>query len=234
MHRTSTRGLAIIAASVACASALASVPAQAAQPSALSAACRALQHKAIVAESADPVGQGTKQTAAYLKKCPGAPYPDIRSIGDLSTFTTLLDAKHNPVGVKQVTSSNPKVILLGPARETTADGVATTEYAQMAVGLGNSTVCIIPRSGKTLCELVVVPKAISGKKNGRTLNVSQGGREGDPAKAVTITSSNPAVITAVTDAMGLPSIVVGQPGTTTVCATFTKGPGGCQDWTLAP
>jgi hypothetical protein len=229
MYRKPTRSLAIVVVAAACAIALTT-----AQPSGLSAACKALQQKAIKAESADPVGQGTKQSAAYLKKCPGAPYPDIRSLGDLSTYTTLLDAKHNPVGVKKVTSSNPKVILLGPARQATVDGVATTEYAQMAVGLGTSTVCIIPRSGKTLCELVVVPKAISGKKNGRTLNVSQGGHEGDPATAVTITSSNPAVITAVADATGLPSIIVGQPGTTTVCATFTHGPGGCQDWTLAP
>lgn len=234
MHRTATRNLSIVAGAVAFSMALATMPAQAAQPSALSRACKALQRKAIKAESADPVGQGTKQTAAYLKKCPGAPYPDIRSIGNLSTFTTLLDAKHNPVGVKKVTSSNPKVILLGPARETTVDGVVTTGYAQMAVGLGKSTVCITPRNGKTLCELVVVPKAISGSKDGRTLNVSQGGHEGDPAKAVTITSTNPAVIDAGIDATGLPVMFVGQPGTTTVCATFTRGPGGCQVWTLAP
>jgi hypothetical protein len=234
MHGTSVRFRTITALAIATAAALTSMPAHAAQPSALSSTCKALQQKAIKAEAADPVGEGTKQSAAYLKKCPGAPYPDIRSIGNLSTFTTLLDAKRNPVGVKKVTSSNPKVILLGPAREVNVDGVATTEYAQMAVGLGTSTVCIIPRSGKTFCELVAVPKAVSGKKDGRTLNVSQGGHDGDPARAVSITSSNPAVITAVTDATGLPSIIVGQPGTTTVCATFTKGPGGCQDWTLAP
>jgi hypothetical protein len=160
----------------ACATALTTKPAHAAQHSALIAACKALQQKAINAESADPVGQGTKQSAAYLKKCAGAPYPDIRSLGDLSTYTTLRDATHNPVGVKKVTSGNPKEILLGPAREMTSDGVANTEYAQMAVGLVKSTLCVVPRGGK---------------KDGRTVNVSQGGHEGYPARTATVTSSNP-------------------------------------------
>ncbi len=215
------------AAAAACVGLAAAWPAQAAAPTTLSTAlskdCKKAQAKAIAAEAANPTNNGTKEQATYLRKCPGADYLEVRSIGSISAVTQIPGPGNKPVAVKKVTSSNPKVVALGKPGEA---------VPQQVVGIGQSRVCMTPASGKAFCLLVVVPKKISGGTNGRTLNVGLA-TEGTPQTATTITSSNPAVVTVNTDpTSGHPYTSPAGPGTTTVCAKFTKGPGGCQEWTV--
>lgn len=230
-RRIAARTLAGLAVTALCAGLVAVAPAQATTASALSKACKKAQTKAIAAEAADPAGQGTAQRA-YLKKCPGADYLDIRSIGSVVAFSDIADAHGKPVAVKKVTSSNPKVIALGKPTKQTTGGADALLVEQQAVGLGQSRVCMTPATGKSLCLLVVVPKAVSGG-TGRTLNVALG-HAGVPAPATSITSSNPAVVTIGVDpSTSRPYTSPVGAGTTTICVQFSKGPGGCQDWTVA-
>ena len=214
-----------------------STPAVAASvPTALSKACRALQAKAIEASAASPAnGPPTADERAFYAKCPGVDTIVVVSLGNLSGYQLGADAKGRPVGIAKITSSNQKVVAVGKPVAQTVDGKATNATVVQAVGLGQSRVCFALKTGSSRCLLVVGPRAITGKAGGRTLNVAFGSQPNDAAKVVSITSSDPSVVSVATDpSSSLPYVVLSGPGTTTICAKYTKGRGGCQQWTIAP
>lgn len=221
-----------IAAFVA-AGAIAAPPATATSSTAVTRECKVLRAKAISAAAKDPVGRGTPEERAYYARCPSADALQVISLGTLSTFLLFPNAKGEPTGIVKMTSSNPQVIAIGAAKRTTVDGKATRATIVQAVGMGSSRVCVTMIGGSKRCLLLVTPKAIAGKAGGRTLNVAAGNQPGAAATIVSITSSDPSVVTVAPDpASTLPYVLLGQPGTTTVCAKYTKGTGGCQQWTI--
>ncbi len=203
-------------------------------PTAMTKACKALQAKAIAAAASNPAGGApTAAERTFYAKCPGVDTIVVMSLGSLSRYQLFADAKGRPAGIKKVTSSNPKVVALGKPVAETVDGKATNSTVVQAIGMGQSRVCFTPKSGAGRCVLMVTPKAISGKAGGRTLNVAFGDGASDAAKVVSITSSDPTVVSVATDpSRALPYVVLGQPGSTTICAKYTKGTGGCQQWTI--
>lgn len=220
--------VAVLAGGAASASGSTSAPSAPSAPSALSAKCRALQAKAIAAEAADPTGDGTAEQAAYLRRCPRADPIVVYSLGTLLRFHTVVDRAGKQVPVRRVTSSVPAVV--APGRAVQAE--AGRQVAVQMLSLGRSRVCVTGSTGSVSCQLAVVPKAVSGKAGGRTLNVAFGNEPGDAARVVSVTSADPAIVTVATDAVtSLPYVVLGTPGSTMVCARFTKGAGGCQRWT---
>jgi hypothetical protein len=213
--------------------AIAGPPASATTSAAATKACKALRAKAINAAAKDPVGRGTPEERAYYERCPSADTLQVISLGTLSTYLLFPDAKGEQAGIVAMTSSNPNVIAIGAANRTTVEGKATRATIVQAVGMGTSRVCVTVTGGSKRCLLVVTPKAIAGKAGGRTLNVAAGNQPGAAAMVVSITSSDPSVVTVTPDpASTLPYVLLGQPGTTTICAKYTKGAGGCQQWTI--
>lgn len=208
---------AVVAAAIV-ASGVALAPAADAQrPSALSQQCKTLQAAAIKGDAAEPSGLPSKAAKKYQKQCPDAPIVSIQSIGQFLTY----------IGMKKVTSSDPRIVAIGkvPAGEA---------IPQYVVGVGSSTICLTPKSGGKRCFLVVVPKAVVGKSGGRLVNVGSGIAPGSPGRLVSLTSSDPMVATVGMGSDQVPFIGTVLPGKSTICATFTVGSGGCQDWTFVP
>lgn len=220
-------GLAALAAPVPAASAVSAL--STASPGALSATCRSLQAKAIAAEAVDAAGDGTVEQVQYLRRCPSADPVVVYSLGTLVRFRTVVDGRGIERPVRRVTSSVPKVVAVG--RPVQAAG--GRQVAAQMVSLGRSRVCVTASTGFVRCQLAIVPKALSGKAGGRTLNVAFGNQAGDAARVVSATSADPTIVTVATDAAtSLPYVVLGTPGSTMVCARYTKGAGGCQRWTI--
>lgn len=235
IRRAST--LAVVGVAVSAAAMSSSVQATAtSSPSAISKTCRALQAKAISAIAADPSGrEPTSAERAYYARCPRQDAISVVSLGTLARHTLAADAKGRPAGIVKVTSSNPEVVALGKPAKEVVDGKVTNSTVLQAVGMGRSRVCFTLTTRATRCLLVVTPASIAGKAGGRTLNVAFGDGSNDAARVVSITSSDAGVVTVATDpSRALPYVVLGRPGTTTVCATYVKGSGGCQEWTIGP
>ncbi len=204
--------------------------------SALSRVCKSLQAKAIAAEAADPSGHGdTQEQAAYRKRCPDADPIYVVSLGSLSSWDRYLDGRGKPAGITKVTSSRPSVVALGKPTKTGSGGSSSVMTIVQAIGRGTSRVCFTTTDRHTDCLLFAVPPSVAGKGGGRTLNVAFGNQAGAAATVVSITSSDPSVVSVATDpSSSLPYVVLSGPGTTTICAKYTKGRGGCQQWTIAP